>query len=81
MSDTTSYPLQSYLYVMLESSDPAKLAQNGTLTPQQIEQLKNLGSKNLQAAQIFLGMLPITLVYPFLQKYFIKGITVGSVKG
>ena len=50
----------------------AKLAQNGTLTPQQIEQLKNLGSKNLQAAQIFLGMLPITLVYPFLQKYFIK---------
>ena len=81
MSDTTSYPLQSYLYVMLESSDPAKLAQNGTLTPQQIEQLKNLGSKNLQAAQIFLGMLPITLVYPFLQKYFIKGITIGSVKG
>ena len=50
-------------------------------TPEQIEALKNLGNKNLQAAQIFLGMLPITLVYPFLQKYFIKGITIGSVKG
>lgn len=81
MSDTTLYPLQSYLYTMIESSDPSKLASNGTLTPEQIESLKNLGSKNLQAAQIFLGMLPITLVYPFLQKYFIKGITIGSVKG
>ena len=81
MNDSNMYPLQSYLYVMLESSDPSKLAQNGTLTPDQLEALKNLGNKNLQAAQIFLGMLPITLVYPFLQKFFIKGITLGSVKG
>lgn len=81
MNDSNMYPLQSYLYVMLESSDPSKLAQNGTLTPEQLEALKNLGNKNLQAAQIFLGMLPITLVYPFLQKFFIKGITIGSVKG
>ena len=81
MNDNSMYPLQSYLYVMLESSDPSKLAQNGTLTPDQLEALKNLGNKNLQAAQIFLGMLPITLVYPFLQKFFIKGITIGSVKG
>ena len=81
MNDSNMYPLQSYLYVMLESSDPSKLAQNGTLTPDQLEALKNLGNKNLQAAQIFLGMLPITLVYSFLQKFFIKGITIGSVKG
>ena len=81
MNDSNMYPLQSYLYVMLESSDPSKLAQNGTLTPDQLEALKNLGNKNLQAAQIFLGMLPITLVYPFLQRFFIKGITIGSVKG
>lgn len=81
MNDSNMYPLQSYLYFMLESSDPSKLAQNGTLTPDQLEALKNLGNKNLQAAQIFLGMLPITLVYPFLQKFFIKGITIGSVKG
>ena len=81
MNDSNMYPLQSYLYVMLESSDLSKLAQNGTLTPDQLEALKNLGNKNLQAAQIFLGMLPITLVYPFLQKFFIKGITIGSVKG
>jgi putative aldouronate transport system permease protein len=82
MNDPSKYPLQSYLYVMLESSDPAKLAgSSGTLTPEQIEALKNIGGKNIQAAQIFLGMLPITLVYPFVQRFFIKGITIGSVKG
>ena len=82
MNDPSKYPLQSYLYTMIISSDPSKLiAAGGQLTPEQLEALQNIGGKNLQASQIFLGMLPITLVYPFLQKYFIKGITVGSVKG
>ena len=45
-----------------------------------LEALKNIGSKNLQSAQIFLGMLPVTVIYPFVQKYFIKGITLGGVK-
>lgn len=80
MNDPSSYPLQSYLYTMIVSSDPTK--QSGfTLTPEQLEALKNIGGKNLQAAQIFLGILPIALVFPFLQRYFITGITVGSVKG
>lgn len=80
MNDPSQYPLQSYLYTMIVSSDPTK--QSGfTLTPEQLEALKNIGGKNLQAAQIFLGILPIALVYPFLQRYFIKGITIGSVKG
>ena len=82
MNDPSKYPLQSYLYTMIISSDPSKLiAAGGQLTPEQLEALQNIGGKNLQAAQIFLGMLPITLVYPFLQRYFIKGITVGRVKG
>ena len=80
MNDPSLYPLQSYLYTMIVSSDPTK--QSGfTLTPEQLEALKNIGGKNLQAAQIFLGVLPIALVFPFLQRYFVKGITVGSVKG
>ena len=80
MNDPSKYPLQSYLYTMIISSDPTK--QSGfTMTPEQLEALKNIGGKNLQAAQIFLGILPIALVFPFLQRYFISGITVGSVKG
>lgn len=34
-----------------------------------------------RAAQLFLGALPVMLVYPFLQKYFTTGLTLGSVKG
>ena len=80
MNDPSDYPLQSYLYNMIISSDPTKQS-NFTMTPEQLEAMKNIGGKNLQAAQIFLGLLPIALVFPFLQKYFISGITVGSVKG
>jgi ABC-type glycerol-3-phosphate transport system permease component len=65
---------------MIISSDPTKQS-NFTMTPEQLEAMKNIGGKNLQASQIFLGLLPIALVFPFLQKYFISGITVGSVKG
>jgi putative aldouronate transport system permease protein len=35
----------------------------------------------LKAAAIFVATIPIICVYPFIQKYFIKGIMVGSLKG
>ena len=38
-------------------------------------------ARNIQMAAIFIGMAPILCVYPFVQKYFVKGLTLGSVKG
>ena len=35
----------------------------------------------MKAAAVIVTMLPIMCVYPFLQKYYTKGIVVGSVKG
>lgn len=40
-----------------------------------------LNQQNLKAAAIFIAMIPIVCVYPFVQKYFKKGILIGSVKG
>lgn len=40
-----------------------------------------LNQQNLKAAAIFIAMLPIICVYPMVQKYFKKGILIGSVKG
>lgn len=40
-----------------------------------------LNQQNLKAAATFIAMLPIVLVYPFVQKYFKKGIMIGAVKG
>ncbi|MGO4376517.1 carbohydrate ABC transporter permease, partial [Paenibacillus sp. MCAF20] len=36
--------------------------------------------RTLRASQIFIGALPILLVYPFLQRFFVKGIVIGAVK-
>ena len=41
---------------------------------------RSLG-KNIKYAVIFITTLPILVVYPFAQKYFVKGAMVGSVKG
>ena len=38
-------------------------------------------SETLKYANIVVSTLPILLVYPFLQKYFVKGVMVGAVKG
>lgn len=78
MNSTDNYPLQSYLYTVISGTN---LSNTGSLTMEQLEALKQLGNINLESAQIFLGALPIMLVYPFVQKYFVKGIKVGSVKG
>ena len=40
-----------------------------------------LNQQNLKAAVIFIAILPIILVYPFVQKYFKKGIMIGAAKG
>ncbi|GBG10528.1 putative ABC transporter permease, partial [Paenibacillus agaridevorans] len=74
MNSPEKYPLQSYLYTLVKSINFKMI------TAQDISTLQNLSEKTLRTAQIFLGALPIMLVYPFLQKYFVKGITIGSVK-
>ncbi len=67
------YPLQTYLQNLISNSDM-------TNASDAIENaLSNV--KTLQAAQLFLTLLPILLIYPFLQKYFTKGLTIGAVKG
>ena len=43
--------------------------------------MADISDKTLRSAQIFLGALPIICVYPFLQRFFVKGIVLGSVKG
>ncbi|MCV5390365.1 hypothetical protein OFC62_37200, partial [Escherichia coli] len=40
-----------------------------------------LSSRAMRAAQIVLATLPILVVYPFVQRFFVTGITLGSVKG
>jgi len=51
------------------------------LSPDQIELLNNTPVNSGRMAMLVTSIVPIMLVYPFFQKYFIKGITLGSMKG
>lgn len=78
MNTPDHYPLQTYLATLLMES---KTNLETMMTPQQLARMAKISEKNIEAAQIFLAALPIMCVYPFLQKYYTKGIVVGSVKG
>ena len=52
-----------------------------TLTVEEMKKYAQITAKNNQAAQIVIATVPIMLIYPFLQKYFMSGLTMGSVKG
>lgn len=73
------YPLQ---YLMLRVlNDVQYLRSNVQLAAQNPELMRNLPDESLQMALAVVCMGPILLVYPFFQKYFVKGLTVGAVKG
>lgn len=76
LNSPEKYPLQTYLSTLIMSIN----AQMSSMSIEQLKVMDSLSEKTLRNAQIFMGALPIMLVYPFLQKYFVKGMTVGSVK-
>jgi len=78
MTSPANYPLQTYLATLV--MEAGTTTQN-LMTVEDILRLAEVSDLTVRTAQIFLGALPIMLVYPFLQRFFIKGIVIGSVKG
>ena len=70
------YPLQYLLYRMLSAAEAMARLANVSSVP-----ISDLPSRSLKLAMAVVATGPILLVYPFVQKYFIKGITIGAVKG
>ncbi len=75
MNSTANYPLQSYLQTVIVTSDLNAISSNDLLEAAEVS------DRTFKAAQVFLAALPILAVYPFLQKFFMKGLVMGSVKG
>ena len=74
MTDTSKYVLQIVLRRIIQtgSKEMTSAAETDAL---------NTDTYTLKTASIMLATLPIICVYPFLQKYFVKGVLVGSLKG
>jgi putative aldouronate transport system permease protein len=77
MRSPEHYPLATYLQSILQQVS----VQNENVTFEQAALLNEISDRTTQASQIFLSILPILAIYPFLQRYFVHGLVVGSVKG
>ena len=78
MSSPKKYPLQTYLQSIIVARDSTTFS---SASKEQLEELSKISDRTLKASQISIAAAPILLLYPFLQKYFMKGIVLGSVKG
>lgn len=66
------YPLQTYIQAVVSGGNIQSGVSNFS---------DSVSARNTQAALIIVAMLPMVVSYPFMQKYFEKGMIVGSVKG
>jgi putative aldouronate transport system permease protein len=76
INSTDKYPLQYMLYTLLQKTEAMSRIASSAGIP-----LMDMPSNSLKMAMAVVATGPIILVYPFVQKYFVRGITIGSVKG
>jgi len=76
ISDDSKFPLQMILRRMISNMEAAK-----NLIPSGAGIALQAPTYQIRMATTFITIGPIVLLYPFLQRYFVKGLTIGSVKG
>jgi putative aldouronate transport system permease protein len=80
-------PMQSVLLsIISEAKFAESLAQSastagGAINASNIGKTAKVNVRSISMATMFVTILPIIMVYPFLQRYFVKGIMIGSIKG
>lgn len=74
-------PLQTLLQKIQSNIDFMKKNSAYAGTPDGVQMLKNLPTESFRMACTIVVVLPIMAAYPFFQRYFVSGLTVGSIKG
>jgi len=79
LTSTSKYPLQIFLREIVLMS--ALLEQAVVTTGREDLFGATFNAESLKSATLVVSVIPILIAYPFLQKYFVKGIMVGAIKG
>ena len=77
LNDQAKYPLQLFLKEILVSS---RMVNADIDDPSELAEMQRLAS-TIKYGVIIVGSLPMLLLYPFIQRYFVKGVMIGTVKG
>lgn len=75
ISSPKNYPLQTYIQQLT-----ADISTLNITDPEEIKRLSEISNRTLNSAKIVVSTIPLLLIYPKLQKYFVTGIVMGSVK-
>jgi putative aldouronate transport system permease protein len=82
MNTPEKYPLQTYLQsVIAPGAAELAVSSQSAMSPAELARMREISDRTFKSAQIFVAMIPVLMIYPFLQKYFTKGLVLGSVKG
>ncbi len=76
MNTREKIPLQTYLQSLV-----VEIRDTSNMTLEEIKRMNEMSSRTFNSAKVFVAMVPVLVVYPFLQKYFVSGLVMGSVKG
>lgn len=77
INDQAKIPLQTYLQQLVLQTQQAM---QGNMSSEELIALSKMSQISLNCAKILVSMIPIMVIYPFLQKYLIHGLVLGSVK-
>ena len=77
ITDSRKIVVQNYIQRIVNEGNTNLVSDVNASAADQIE----VTGKTIQSASIIVSILPILLFYPFVQKYFVKGVTLGAVKG
>lgn len=80
ITDKELLPLQSFLRNLLITNTAANVGDSNSMNPEAVQRKLYL-AQTIKYSAIVVSTIPVLCIYPFVQKYFVKGVMIGAIKG